>query len=47
MRDMQNVDVSPNLEGMRSIADIPKLGDITRVIRLRWRYSIGMLTMDI
>ena len=29
------------------IADMPKLGDITRVIRLRWGYSIGMLTMDI
>jgi hypothetical protein len=24
---MQNADMSPNLEGMRSIADIPKLGD--------------------
>lgn len=28
------------------IADIPKLGDITLAIRLRWRYGIGMLTMD-
>jgi len=24
-KDMQNVDMLPNLEGMRSIADIPKL----------------------
>ena len=29
------------------IADIPKLSDIIFAIRLRWRYGIGVFTMDI